>query len=57
MKQGRFQHALSTGLHVSVICNPLSDGSHGGRLHTLVILDTGKTLETKLSASAEPGEK
>jgi len=39
---------------ISVVCNPMSDGSPGGRLHTLVLLDTGQTLQTKLSTSAEP---
>ena len=29
----------------------------GGRLHTVVVLDTGQTLKTKLSAGAKPDLK
>jgi Family of unknown function (DUF6152) len=44
--------SLKPGDRISVVFNPMSDGSHGGRLHTLVLLDTGLTLKTKLS---DPG--
>jgi hypothetical protein len=47
---GWTQHSLKPGDRVSVICNPMSDGSHGGRLHTVVLLDTGQVLRTKFSA-------
>jgi hypothetical protein len=46
---GWTQHSLKPGDRVSVLCNPMSDGSHGGRLHTVVLLDTGQVLRTKLS--------
>ncbi len=46
--------SLKPGDHISARCNTLSDGSHGGRLHTLVVLDTGQTLKTKLSAPGNP---
>ncbi len=49
---GWTQDSLKIGDRVSVLCNPMSDGSHGGRLHTVVLLDTGKVLRTKLSAGA-----
>jgi hypothetical protein len=45
--------SIKPGDRVSVVCNPMSDGSHGGRLHTVVLLDTGQVLRTKLSADAE----
>ena len=51
---GWTRNSLKPGDHVSVVCNPLSDGSHGGRLHTVMMLDTGQILNTKLSASAPP---
>jgi hypothetical protein len=41
--------SLKPGDRVSVLCNPVTDGSHGGRLHTVVLLDTGQILQTKLS--------
>ena len=41
--------SLKPGDRVSVLCNPMSDGSHGGRLHTVVLLDTGQVLRTKFS--------
>jgi hypothetical protein len=49
---GWTRHSLKPGDRVSVICNPLSDGSYGGRLHTLVLLQSNQTLRTKLSDSA-----
>jgi hypothetical protein len=48
------QDSLKTGDRVSVLCNPLSDGSHGGRLHTIVLLATGQVLLTKLSVGGQP---
>lgn len=47
---GWTQRSLKPGDRISVICNPMSDGSPGGRLHTVVLLDTGQVLRTKLSA-------
>jgi Family of unknown function (DUF6152) len=44
--------SLKPGDRVSVECNPMSDGSHDGRLHTLYMLDTGRVLKTKLSSSS-----
>jgi hypothetical protein len=49
---GWTQDSLKIGDRVSVLCNPMSDGSHAGRLHTVVLLDTGQVLQTKLSAGA-----
>jgi Family of unknown function (DUF6152) len=41
--------SVRPGDRVSLDCNPLSDGSYGGRLHTLTLLASGKVLKTKLS--------
>lgn len=49
---GWTRSSLKPGDRISVVCNPMNDGSHGGRVHTVVLLDTGLTLKTKLS---EPG--
>lgn len=46
---GWTQNSLKAGDRVSVLCNPMTDGSRGGRLHTVVLLDTGQVLRTKLS--------
>jgi hypothetical protein len=46
---GWTQNSLKPGDRISVVCNPMTDGSHGGRLHTVVLLDTGQVLRTKLS--------
>jgi hypothetical protein len=46
---GWAQDSLKPGDRVSVLCNPMSDGSHGGRLHTVILLDTGQVLQTKFS--------
>jgi len=44
--------SLKPGDRVKIECNPMSDESHGGRLHTLVVLATGRILRTKLSGNA-----
>jgi uncharacterized protein DUF6152 len=46
---GWTRDSVKPGDRISVVCNPMIDGSHGGRLHTVVLLDTGQTLNTKLS--------
>jgi uncharacterized protein DUF6152 len=50
---GWTQDSLKPGDRVSVLCNPMTDGSHGGRLHTVVLLDTGQVLRTKLSTGPQ----
>jgi len=55
---GWTRSSLKRGDRISVVFNPMNDGSHGGRLHTLVVLGTGLTLKTKLSdGSGEPEVK
>jgi hypothetical protein len=49
---GWTRDSLKPGDRVRIDCNPLSNGSHGGRLHTVVMLDTGQILKTKLTAAA-----
>jgi hypothetical protein len=44
--------SLKAGDRVSVVCNPVTDGSHAGRLHTVVLLDTGQVLQTAFSPGA-----
>jgi hypothetical protein len=51
------RNSIKRGDRVSVICDPLRDGSHGGHLHTLIMLDTGQALKTKLSASTDIAPK
>jgi Family of unknown function (DUF6152) len=51
---GWTQTSIKPGDRISAVLNPMSDGSYGGRLHTVIMLDTGKTLETKLSAADKP---
>jgi hypothetical protein len=43
-RSGWTRHSLSPGDHVSVEFNPLRDGSHGGGLNSVTLLDTGQTL-------------
>jgi uncharacterized protein DUF6152 len=54
---GWTQASLKPGDRVSIICNPMNDGSRGGRLHTVVLLDTGQVLRTKLSADVQPNNE
>jgi Family of unknown function (DUF6152) len=46
--------SVKRGDRIRVECNPMSDGSHAARLHTLYLLDSGRVLETKLSAGVGP---
>jgi hypothetical protein len=46
--------SMKSGDRVRLICNPMRDGSPGCRLHTLILLDSGQILKTKLSTSADP---
>jgi hypothetical protein len=41
--------SVKRGDRVAVIFNPMIDGSHLGRLHTLTLVADGKVLRTKLS--------
>ena len=50
---GWTQDSLKPGDRVSVVCNPMTDGSHAGRLHTVVLLETGQVLRTKLSDAVQ----
>jgi Family of unknown function (DUF6152) len=52
------RNSMRLGDRVRMACSPLRDGSPGCRLHTLVMLDTGQILRTKLSASTDlnPGQ-
>jgi hypothetical protein len=43
-RSGWTRHSLNPGDHVSVEFNPLRDGSHGGGLNSVTLLDTGQTL-------------
>lgn len=43
------RHSLKPGDRIRAICNPKGDGGHAGRLHTVLLLNTGQTLKTKLS--------
>jgi Family of unknown function (DUF6152) len=49
--------SVKMGDSVTVLLNPQSDGSHFGRLHTLIVLGSGKRLETKLSALDAPADQ
>jgi hypothetical protein len=48
---GWTQRSVIPGTPIRVLCYPKRDGSHGGRLITLFQLDSGQTLQTKLSGS------
>jgi Family of unknown function (DUF6152) len=52
---GWLRDSIRAGDRVSVICNPMRDGSSGGRLHTRIMFSTGQILKTKLSAAGDPG--
>ena len=45
------RNSIRRGDRILVVLNPMRDGSHHGRLHTVTLLDTGQVLRTKLSGS------
>lgn len=49
------RNSMKPGDRIRMVCNPRRDGSPGCRLHTLVMLDTGQTLKTKLSTATDDG--
>jgi hypothetical protein len=51
LRYGWTKNSLKYGERVRVVCNAMLDGSQSCRLHTVTFLDTGQTLETKLSVS------
>jgi Family of unknown function (DUF6152) len=56
-RSGWTRHSLNPGDHVSVEFNPLRDGSHGGGLNSVTLLDTGQTLKASFGDSEKPGLK
>jgi hypothetical protein len=52
-RSGWTRNSLKPGDHVAVEFNPLRDGSHGGGLNSVTLLDTGQ----KLTASFMPPDK
>ncbi|MEJ0007935.1 MAG: DUF6152 family protein [Steroidobacteraceae bacterium] len=49
---GWTQRSINPGDRIRVLCQPKRNGTYSGRLITLFELDSGKTLDTKLSAAA-----
>jgi hypothetical protein len=54
-RAGWTRQSLKAGDRVSVTLSPLRDGSHGGSLNSVTLLDTGQTLVP--SFGKEPGLK
>ena len=50
-RSGWTRHSLKVGDRVSVEFYPLRDGSHGGGLNSVTLLDTGQKLEANFAAS------
>jgi hypothetical protein len=55
-RAGWTRQSLKAGDRVSVTFSPLRDGSHGGGLNSVTLLDTGQTLIPKFGKE-EPGLK
>jgi uncharacterized protein DUF6152 len=52
---GWTRNSVKTGDRVSVEFYPLRDGSHGGGLNSVTLLDTGQKLSASFAASEKPG--
>ena len=51
---GWTRDSIKRGDRIIAVLNPMRDGSHLGRLHTVTLPDTGQVLRTKLSGSEAP---
>jgi hypothetical protein len=54
-RSGWTRNSVKTGDRVSVDYYPLRDGSHGGGLNSVTLLDTGQKLSASVAASEKPG--
>ncbi len=52
---GWTRNSVKAGDRVSVEFYPLRDGSHGGGLNSVTLLDTGQKLSASFAASEKPG--
>ena len=53
-RSGWTRHSLNPGDRVSVEFSPLRDGSHGGGLNSVTLLDTGQTLKPGSGDTEKP---
>ena len=51
---GWTRNSIKPGDRVSVEFHPLRDGSHGGGLNSVTLLDTGQKLSASFAASEKP---
>jgi hypothetical protein len=56
-RDGWTRNSVKSGDRVSVEFYPLRDGSHGGGLNSLTLLDTGQKLTASFAASEKPDIK
>ena len=56
-RNGWAHNSIKAGDRVSVEFKPLRDGSHGGFLKSITLLDTGQTFTATVVASETPGIK
>ena len=56
-RSGWTRNSVKPGDRVSVEFSPLRDGSHGGGLSSITLLDTGQKLEANFAASEKAGLK
>jgi len=56
-RSGWTRNSIKAGDRVSVEFNPLRDGSHGGGLNSVTLLDTGEKLVASFAGGEKPGLK
>jgi hypothetical protein len=56
-RSGWTRNSIKPGDRVSVEFSPLRDGSHGGGLKSVTLLDTGQKLEASFAGSEKAGLK
>jgi hypothetical protein len=54
-RAGWTRHSINPGDRVSIEYHPLRDGSHGGGLSSVTLLDTGVKLQVSTAAQEKPG--
>lgn len=54
-RSGWTRHSINPGDRVSIEYHPLRDGSHGGGVNSVTLMDTGQKLQANFGAQEKPG--
>jgi hypothetical protein len=55
LHSGWTRHSINPGDRVGIEFHPLRDGSHGGGVNSVTLMDTGQKLQANFGAQEKPG--